>query len=794
MKKLLIFLAILSFCFSSVSALQVSTPTLGSSSAVHDTSVETTLTITNEGSSTLTGFGITTTADDKYKVTFENVPQSLAAGQSAVVKVKGYIPKDISGGKNKIGTLTVTSSVLSTSISSSAQDSFGTHDFNQEQQSPDEVVVPVGMSAANDQGTNTPDPNMPIIGQWHVGTINGITDIEVMSPHSGSVDAGWARVHSDKITDYWVSPVQLDCNGPNVAPPPNNWIFGGKIHTGPGVCDGKLELPSGDSGWMGFYSRPDADGKLLLVIAEDLGGQSAENVPGNGVVLGKVKTGPYTVDGMPEAVSYTGRVLDAGSMFVVWVPVDHTQVNIAPVGELESVTSTAIKGWAFDADAPSINVDVFVDGTFWKTLQADLPRADLVTAGKIPDENHGFEYTFTDSDKSSLDFSKNHTFDAYAINSPVGDNTLLNGSGVVLVNSTSSSGSGSGNGSGSGGGSGSTSTSATVDLFMETGVSLVIDKVKIVCDKSETVKEGSNIEVVPDTVCYLTVKVENDGTLDFEDVELEVASDSSDIDGDSAAISSLDAGDDEEKTLEIEIDQDADDGKVKMILKVEVEDENGGKHFAQMSFNIEVERPKHELKVTKVTVSPSEAKLCEFSRIDVTVYVENSGQKDEDEVAVELSVPGLNFVKKLSDLSIDESEEERFTFSIPLNENSPAGTFAATAQAFYDNSAKSGSKTANVVVTKCAEVVSQPQGGSSKFTQPVVVPPPKVEVIQQPESSDNKSLLNGSVMTAVLVLANLVALTVLGVMAYGFFRKKEPEFGSQFVDDKSEEFEQKDYY
>jgi uncharacterized membrane protein len=793
MRKLLILYTILAFCLSTVSALQVSNPVL---SGERDANISTTLTITNDGTATVTNLQVSSSADSKYQVKFENIPNSIAPGSSGIVTVKGRIPADFDAGKKSIGTITVT----------------GKTGASPQNQSPQQASIPVGMSASNDCGTNTDAPSSPIIGQWHTGSCDWVPDIEVMQPFQGSIDAGWARLHSDNYLDYWVNAIAVECGNGQTQIPPNGWDFGGKIHTGPGLCDGQIELPSGDSGWIGFYSKPSAAGKLILTIADNKCGGGVQTVPATGVVLGRVRTGPNTCDGVPEAVAYNGASLDAGSMNVVYLPNEVVPQNKLPVGVFELLNSSGLSGWAYDENAPSISVDVYVDNSFWKTLQANQTRPDLISANKTPDANHGFSYSFTSADLASLDVSKNHTFHVIAINSPQGDNPTLNGSPKILAafvsgpsNSTNIT-----NSSNSTGSTGTVTTvTATSTLYMEAQKRLVIDKVKITCSKLETVNDGTTIDKVsPGMTCFLTVKVKNTFTdnTEIEDIEIEADPENSDVDGDTADISSLDAGDSEEKTLELQVEEDADDGKVKIDILVSGTDENNAKHEDRLSFELDIERLKHDLPISKITVNPKPAENCKTSRVDVVVYVENKGQRDENEVAVELSVPGLSFTKKVTDLSIDQDEEEKVTFSIPINSNTPFGSFTATARSFYDNSAESGKKTADVQITKCASqtVVQPPESNNQDFSgsssnEQVVVPPPRTDdviIVRPPVAEEqNSTFWSSALFTGILVMANLLALTVLGVMLYGFRKKPEDPLAEQFFDEKPmEDFDAKEYY
>jgi uncharacterized membrane protein len=334
---------------------------------------------------------------------------------------------------------------------------------------------------------------------------------------------------------------------------------------------------------------------------------------------------------------------------------------------------------------------------------------------------------------------------------------------------------------------------------MESHNRLVIDKVKISCDKLETITDGDSVEgVSPGQTCYLTVKVENTFSNDvkIEDITIEADSENSDVDGDDADISSLDAGDSEEKTLELKVDEDADEGDAEITITVEGKDENGAQHSDELKFKLEIERLKHDLPISKITVSPTEARRCEVSRVDVSVYVENDGKNDEDKVAVELSVPALSFVKKISDLSIDEGEEQKVTFSIPVSSTTAFGSFKATAKSFYDNVAESQSKTADVKILKCEDDEPEVVPSVPVVTPPPFVPQDSIVIVPQEEPKESSGLFGSAVLTGVLVLANLIALSVLGVMAYGYFRKPKDPMEEQFSDEKSfEEVSQpRDYY
>ncbi len=299
---------------------------------------------------------------------------------------------------------------------------------------------------------------------------------------------------------------------------------------------------------------------------------------------------------------------------------------------------------------------------------------------------------------------------------------------------------------------------------------LKIDRVRMTCDaKTTTVNDESSVEMNPGQTCELSIRVKNSHpTYDMEDVEVEVEPKNSDVDGGSDSISKISDGSTKEVVIPIKVEKDADARDVEVEIVVSGEDESGKKYSDSLEFNVEIVKKSHDMKISKVLTSPSNLNACTNTRVDVTVAVENAGDRDERKVAVELNVPGLNFIKKLSDIEVDEGDEERVTFTVPLSRLAK-GAYKGTAKVFYDNIVVSEQKEVTINVQSCEDEEQE-----STVTTPLTELPPVV-----PESSLNevepvkRSALATALYTAVLVGANVAALTVLGVMGYGLFKKKD---------------------
>lgn len=320
--------------------------------------------------------------------------------------------------------------------------------------------------------------------------------------------------------------------------------------------------------------------------------------------------------------------------------------------------------------------------------------------------------------------------------------------------------------SGSSGGSGSSSQNY-----------LVIDRVKITCNgKTTTINDESSVEMNPGQSCDLTIRVKNNHPdKNMEDVEVEVEPDSSDVDGGSDSISSISDGDAEEVTIPLEVASDADTDDVEIKITVDGEDESGKRYVDTLEFNVEVVKKAHDVKISKLLVSPSNLNACAHTRVDVTVAVENAGDRDETRVAVDINVPGLNFIKKLSDIEVDEGDEERVTFTIPLSKLAK-GAYKGTVKVFYDNIVVSEQKEITINVQGCES--EDDDSGQTSTTVPLTELPPIVPEVNANalDGTASSSTVSKVLYTIVLVGANVAALTILGVMGYGLFKKKDEEF------------------
>lgn len=94
-----------------------------------------------------------------------------------------------------------------------------------------------------------------------------------------------------------------------------------------------------------------------------------------------------------------------------------------PTGSLDFADTSGGYGWAYDADALILPIDVhiYIDGRLYAIVTANENRPDLVTGGITPDPYHGFSFSI-----SGLDLTRAHEIIVFAINQGGGANPVLN--------------------------------------------------------------------------------------------------------------------------------------------------------------------------------------------------------------------------------------------------------------------------------------------------------------------------------------------------------------------------------
>ena len=257
-------------------------------------------------------------------------------------------------------------------------------------------------------------------------------------------------------------------------------------------------------------------------------------------------------------------------------------------------------------------------------------------------------------------------------------------------------------------------------------------------DNNMQTGESISQEAQPEDKIEFKVEVKNNFTLstdpDIENIAITVRIDGIDgEDGDEleeeATEFDLTPGRDKSKTVSFQLPLEIEDGSYDVTIEAEGEDENGTTHLATMALTLDVDKKRHQLKVYRSTLTPSEVS-CNRRGTSYTLGVINIGQEDEEDVIVSVTNSDLNLNSKdtVPELTAEPFEDESkyirtFTFDVP--QDLAAGNYPIAVKASYGS--KSETATANLIVNECSKPVSTP---------PVATPP-----VQQPEEEEQEDIV-----------------------------------------------------
>lgn len=333
-----------------------------------------------------------------------------------------------------------------------------------------------------------------------------------------------------------------------------------------------------------------------------------------------------------------------------------------------------------------------------------------------------------------------------------------------------------------------TAETARADVFMQAVNQLEIKRARIECEtKSESVDDGDKVEnLKPGEDCTLEVEVENNfddndrdnrrvGDIAFPTIDITIDSSSSDIDldDDGDDIDDLEAGDEDSISLTIEIDEEAEDRTVSLDIVMSGRDENGALHGEKLTARLEVVRLTHDIQIRRIELAPSRVSACEASSVKATVNMLNQGKRDEDDVAMEVSVPDLKFSKRVTDIQLDKDDSTAASIDIPVPQNTKPGVMRVDVKTFFDTIAPSNSGSVDLTVDACnAETksnVTTVQPSTTQQPPVVVVPTTQTQGVTAPRRDTD----NSSVYLTVLAIAVVIAVIVVVVLLVGLLRRRQ---------------------
>lgn len=172
---------------------------------------------------------------------------------------------------------------------------------------------------------------------------------------------------------------------------------------------------------------------------------------------------------------------------------------------------------------------------------------------------------------------------------------------------------------------------------------------------------------------------------------------------DMSGIFDLDEGLTVVKYLDLEIPEDIDSNE-EYTLKIEID--NGEGDFTEAEYTIKIESQRHNLNIQDVIFSPG-LSLNANMPLFVEVRVENLGDKKEEDIRIEVSIPALgitqvDYIDELGSVEDDEDDDETSdsTDSLFLDlSNAAAGTYTLQVNVEYNNGYDEVTETYDLTIT-----------------------------------------------------------------------------------------------
>lgn len=244
----------------------------------------------------------------------------------------------------------------------------------------------------------------------------------------------------------------------------------------------------------------------------------------------------------------------------------------------------------------------------------------------------------------------------------------------------------------------STDTTLAFPVFMQRENNLEIDDIDVTVvspagsrntesldpDENDDVKD-----VKPGDSLEFEIKVQNnfgsDSNTEIENVDVEVNIGDEIDEEENEDLGDLSEDDDDTVSVTIDVEDDASDGSNNGEIRAQGDDIHGARHGDVATFDVEIERERHDILITSVSINPEELQ-CSDNSFQVSVKLLNLGKSDEDEVAVELEGRTLGVQARRANLEMneDDSQTEVFDFTVDPNSIEP-GVHVIQIQTFTDN-------------------------------------------------------------------------------------------------------------
>ncbi|MCK4670202.1 MAG: tandem-95 repeat protein [Nanoarchaeota archaeon] len=298
-------------------------------------------------------------------------------------------------------------------------------------------------------------------------------------------------------------------------------------------------------------------------------------------------------------------------------------------------------------------------------------------------------------------------------------------------------------------------------------------------DKVRRIKPGDRIEI--------EMEVKNTfprrNGLEIEGIEVEVTifdiDDGDDLNFDSDRDFDLDPDDEEDVRLDFRVPYEVEDGEeYEILIEVDGIDEHGFRHRVTTRAFLEIEKDKHNIKLTELNLRPSRVSCTRVTNLELEMT--NLGEDDEDNAKVTVVNEELGIDESYTfDLDSDPYDEDfdiRKNFILNIPEDAEPKVYDIIVSTYYDRVRLSESRSVQLSVQDCEDKSYQTYTGA-----PVAQPSPvDVQIIdsgKQPMITTEKDVDSNT--KSVLVMLIIIGALLVVIMLVYMFAGNNPQARAQ---------------
>ncbi len=277
----------------------------------------------------------------------------------------------------------------------------------------------------------------------------------------------------------------------------------------------------------------------------------------------------------------------------------------------------------------------------------------------------------------------------------------------------------------------------------------------------EEAKQESGIE--------FKVEFKNVWDKTIKDIEVAITIENID-DGDdleeSIDIGDLDAGDTEKVNLDFKLPLRVDDDDYDVNIEVRGEDQNNNIHMVEWGLTLTVRKDKHNIIITKASLSPSTLS-CE-RKANVEVNVLNLGRDEEDaKIEVENKNIGIELTQEIElEDGTDEDAEYENVFTLDITNTLRPGIYTINVNVYYDKNKPIDTEKLELTIEKC---IQEKEEESKVLVK--TLPPTAAEILGK-TSQETKTPLETIIYKMgkepIILLLTIFLIIIIGLIIFFF--------------------------